>query len=316
MSQKIKVAISACLLGQKVRYNGQHKQSAFCVRVLSEWFDFLPICPEVEIGMGIPREPIHLVQTEQGIRAQNISDHSEDYTDALAALAEQKKSQLQDVCGYIFMQKSPSCGAFRVKIYHPNGNPIQGSSAGIYADRVISNHPQLPVEEAGRLNDTHLRENFITRVYANHEWQQTVMQNPTPQALVDFHMRHKYLLFAHAVEKFRELGRLVAAAGQEDLEVLLDQYHTLFMQCLSKPASLKNHINVMYHVLGYMKRELQPDAKKEIIDVIERYRQKAVNLIVPLTLLKHYVNVYQIDYMQQQKYLSPYPYELGLRNNI
>ena len=316
MSNKIKVAISACLLGEKVRYNGQHKQSPFCVNVLSQWFDFLPICPEVEIGMGIPREPIHLVCTENGIRAQNISDHSEDYTDALADLAEQKRDTLADVSGYIFMQKSPSCGAFRVKVYHPNGMPIQGSTAGIYAERVQSNHPQLPIEEAGRLNDTHLRENFITRVYAVHDWQQTVLKNPSPKALVDYHMRYKYLLFAHSDQKYRELGRLVADAGSDDLAQLLDDYHALFMDALSRPASLKKHINVMYHVLGYMKRQLQPDAKQEIIEVIERYRQKAVNLIVPLTLLKHYVNLHKVEYMQQQKYLSPYPYELGLRNYI
>ncbi len=317
MENKIKVAISACLLGQPVRFNGQHKRSKFCVETLSEWFEYLPICPEVEIGLGVPREPIRLLHTaSHGVRAVNIKDAGIDHTEALHALADAKQSALQSACGYIFMQKSPSCGAFRVKVYDQNGIPGGKAAPGIYAAQVQHNHPWLPVEEAGRLNDNRLRENFIIRVFALHDWHNTLGTAPSPKALVQFHTRYKYLLMAHSNPAYQALGQMVAEAGSTPLDKLLDRYFHGFMHALSKPAKAAQHINVMHHVFGYLKKCIDAEAKQAILAEIERYREEAVNLIVPLTLLKHYVKVHRIDYLMQQKYLSPYPYELGLRNWI
>lgn len=315
MKLKIKVAISACLIGQKVRYNGQHKKSAYCLNTLSRWFDFVPICPEVEIGLGVPREPIHLVQKNQRITVKNISDHSQDHTKKLRQLAHEKKTAIHQVCGYIFMQKSPSCGLFRVKVHHNNGMPLAATAAGIYATQIQKNHPELAIEEAGRLNDIRLRENFIMRVFTADDWRRNVIKQPSSAALIDFHTRYKYLLFAHSVETYRLMGKVVGKQSHGNQQTV-NQYQDLLTDCLSKPAPLKNHINVMYHILGYLKKIINNDAKKEIINMIERYREKAVNLIVPLTLLKHYVTIYKVDYMLKQKYLSPYPYELGLRNHL
>jgi len=314
--EKIKVGISACLLGQPVRFNGSHKNSPFCSQVLTEWFDYVPICPEVEIGMGVPREPIRLVREDQQIRVKNVTDQSRDYTEQLHDFADSKAPELKDLCGYIFMQKSPSCGVFRVKVYNLNGIPEVEPATGAYVHQLKKHLPHLPMEEAGRLNDVRLRENFIIRVFANQDWQQNVLAAPEPKNLVAFHTRYKFLLQAHSEQHYRQLGQLVATAGVTPMEELLDQYIAGFMSCLSTVAKVGNHVNVMLHMLGFLKKELPADVKASLLNLIERYQEQAVHLIVPLTLLRHYVELYEIDYLLEQKYLSPYPYELGLRNHI
>jgi len=312
--EKIKVAISACLLGQPVRYNGGHKHAPFCTQVLSQWFEFVPICPEVEIGMSVPREPIRLVMEEGRVRAKNVTDQSQDYTDKLAQLATAKIPELADVCGYIFMQKSPSCGLFRVKAYLPTGMPHNEPQTGIYAKVIDDALPLLPKEEAGRLNDMPLRENFIIRVFATDAWRREVLTNKTPGALVEFHRRYKFLLQAHSEVMYRELGRLVARANEG--ETIRHDYFRLFMQCLAKPAEINSHVNVLYHLLGFLKNSLGSEAKASIIKTIEQYQQQKVFLMTPLTMMRHYAEVHHINYLLEQVYLQPYPNELGLQNHI
>ncbi len=314
--KKIKVGISACLLGQPVRFNGSHKNSPFCSQVLAEWFEFVPICPEVEIGMGIPREPIRLVNENNQIRVKNVTDQSQDYTDQLHALADQKAPELNDLCGYIFMQKSPSCGVFRVKVYNSNGMPGTNPAMGAFAYQLKQHHPLLPMEEAGRINDIRLRENFIIRVFANHDWRENVLAEPAAKNLVAFHTRYKFLLQAHSEVHYRQLGRLVAQAGTVPIEQILADYFSLFTACLSHVAKVNNHVNVLLHMLGFLKSKLPSSVKLSIINLIERYKEQKIHLIVPITMLKHYVEIHQIEYLLEQKYLSPYPYELGLRNNL
>lgn len=314
--KKIKVGISACLLGQPVRFNGSHKNSPFCNEVLSEWFEFIAICPEVEIGMGIPREPIRLVNENNQIRVKNVTDQTKDYTDQLHALADQRAPELNDLCGYIFMQKSPSCGVFRVKVYNQNGMPETNPAMGAFAYKLKQHYPLLPMEEAGRINDINLRENFIIRVFANHDWRENVLTEPLAKNLVAFHTRYKFLLQAHSEADYRKLGRLVADAGIRPIADVLADYFELFTACLSQLAKINNHVNVLLHMLGFLKTQLPSEVKSSILKLIDRYKEQKVHLIVPITMLKHYVDIYQIEYLMDQKYLSPYPYELGLRNTL
>jgi uncharacterized protein YbgA (DUF1722 family)/uncharacterized protein YbbK (DUF523 family) len=313
---KIKVGISACLLGQPVRFNGSHKNAPFCSEVLSEWFEYVPICPEVEIGMGIPREPIRLVNENNQIRVKNVTDQSRDYTDQLHALADTRAPELNDLCGYIFMQKSPSCGVFRVKVYNTNGMPETNPAMGAFAYQLKKHYPLLPMEEAGRINDIRLRENFIIRVFANHDWRQHVIASPLPKNLVAFHTRYKFLLQAHSESHYRQLGQIVAEAGVKPMQEILTQYIELFTSCLSQLAKINNHVNVMLHMLGFLKLKLSTKEKSSVIALIEQYKAKKVPLIVPVSMLNHYVEIHQVEYLLGQKYLSPYPYDLGLRNSL
>ncbi|TDR22695.1 YbgA family protein [Marinicella litoralis] len=314
--KKIKVGISACLLGQAVRFNGSHKNSVFCNEILSEWFEYVPICPEVEIGMGVPREPIRLVNENNQIRVKNVTDQSKDYTDQLHALADQRAPELHDLCGYIFMQKSPSCGVFRVKVYNQNGMPETNPAMGAFAYQLKQHYPLLPMEEAGRINDIRLRENFIIRVFANQDWREHVLAAPLAKNLVAFHTRYKFLLQAHSESHYRKLGQLVADAGVKPIDEILQQYFTLFTECLTQVAKINNHVNVLLHMMGFLKNQLPSEVKASLLNLIERYKEQKVHLIVPITMLKHYVDIHQIEYLMNQKYLSPYPYELGLRNSL
>ncbi|MEZ5470839.1 MAG: DUF523 and DUF1722 domain-containing protein [Marinicella sp.] len=314
--EKIKVGISACLLGHQVRFNGSHKNSVFCHDVLSQWFDFVPLCPEVEIGMGIPREPIRLVKENKQIRVKNVTDHSRDYTSQLHQLADSKAAELTDLCGYIFMQKSPSCGVFRVKVYNPKGMPEVNPAMGAFAYKLKQHLPLLPMEEAGRLNDIRLRENFIIRVFAHHDWRKHVLATPEPKNLVAFHTRYKFLLQAHSEGDYRKLGQIVAEAGVKPMSQILSEYFNLFTVCLTHVAKINNHVNVLLHILGFLKSKIPSEVKQSILSLIERYKEQKIHLIVPITMLKHYVEIHQIEYLLNQKYLSPYPYELGLRNNL
>ena len=319
-SSKIPVGISSCLMGQQVRFDGGHKRSRFCTDVLSEYFDYLPLCPEMAIGMGTPRQPIRLVSesaTDERVFARGTRDESLDVTDALRQYGEQQGQQQQQLCGYIFMQKSPSCGLFGVKRYLPNGMP-EGSTAGVYAAEFRKQQPLLPVEEAGRLNDPGLRENFLVRVFAYHDWQQFASNGYSAKELIEFHARYKYLVMAHSQTHYKSLGRLLADLSGEDVHAVGEQYFSELMQALAKPASRKMHTNTLMHLQGYLKNLISSDDKRELTDVIQQYHQGIVPLIVPLTLLKHHLNHHQEanQYARQQVYLNPYPYELGLRNAI
>lgn len=311
----IRLGISSCLLGQQVRYDGGHKRDAFITQTLAEHVEFLPLCPEVAIGLGIPRPPIRLVQTEAGVRALGVDAPHSDVTDQLVAYAKQMLDQLAGLSGYIFKKKSPSCGMERVKVYGADGQ-IVGVDSGRYALTIMRALPELPVEEEGRLNDPALRENFIERVFVYHRWQQLLHTGLTPSALVAFHTQHKFNVLAHDEVIYRELGRLVAQAGNRDLGELSALYIRELMTALKQAATAQRHANVLMHIMGYVKQQLDSADKAELLQVIDAYRRQQVPLIVPITLLQHHLRRHPDDYIAQQYYLNPHPRELMLRNHV
>lgn len=313
---RIKVGISSCLLGENVRFDGGHKHLRLCTDSLSRFFEFVPECPEVGIGMGIPRKPIRLVGNVQAPQAVAVHDYQLNYTAELVAFGQQKAREHKDLCGYIFMKNSPSCGLFRVKVYQENGYPATEAGRGIYADVLKKAHPLMPMEESGRLNDPLLRENFISRVFAYSDWQQLLNEGLTHHKLINFHTRYKYSLMAHSPVHYAELGRMLADAGNHDIEALGDRYFNTLMMVLSKIASRKTHTNVLMHIQGYLKKKLSSTEKQELADIIDRYRTAELPLIVPITLLKHHFNNYPDPYIAKQAYLQPYPDALSLRNTI
>ncbi|MFP3874753.1 MAG: 2-thiouracil desulfurase family protein [Thiohalophilus sp.] len=314
-THRIRIGISSCLLGQEVRYDGGHKRNVYVLNNLGEYFEFVPCCPEVAIGMGVPRPPIRLVRRDDGVHAVGIEDPTMDRTEALRDYAFDVSGQLQDVSGYILKKDSPSCGMERVRVFDHNNVPAKTGS-GIYAATLMECLPNLPFEEEGRLMDPVLRENFIERVFVYYRWQQMIKAGLSPSALVDFHSRHKFNVLAHDEPAYRRLGRLVADAGKEHLHSLAGGYIDILMQALKIPATRKRHTNVLMHVMGYLKNSLDGDDKEELLEVLEKYRLGQVPLIVPITLLKHHLRKYPQPYIDQQYYMNPYPEELMLRNSL
>ncbi|MBZ9781754.1 DUF523 and DUF1722 domain-containing protein [Pseudomonas sp. REP124] len=312
---KPKIAISACLMGAEVRYNGGHKASRLCSQTLTDYFDFVPVCPEVAIGLGIPREPIRLVGDADQPEAVGTVNPELNVTRSLAEYGQHMASELDDICGYIFMQKSPSCGLERVKVYHANGAP-HGSGQGIYAQAFCAQHPDLPVEEDGRLNDPVLRENFLTRVFAYHAWQQLLQEGLSRRGLTDFHARYKYQLMAHNPEQYKALGKLLGSMGDTDPQILGPRYFSELMTALKRCATRGTHTNVLQHISGYLREAISAEDKQEVQHVIGQYRHGIVPLVVPLTLLKHHFRQHPDPYIAQQVYLQPHPENLSLRNAI
>ncbi len=309
---KIPVGISSCLLGQPVRYDGGHKLDSYITGTLAEYFDFQPFCPEVAIGLGTPRPTIQLAKIANEIRSVGVSNPDWDVTGPLRAYAQQQKSAQANLCGYILKKDSPSCGMERVKVYINNQPYKQGR--GIYAEEMMRNNPLLPVEEEGRLGDPRLRENFIQRVYVLYRWKQLLAEGLTPSRLTRFHARHKLIIMSH--ENYVDLGQLLASVSKANINEVADTYITQLMKALQKVASRKNHVNVLQHIQGYLKKELVADEKAELCELIERYRKGEVPLIVPITLLKHHFRKNPDPYIEDSYYLSPYPQELRLINEI
>ena len=310
--KKIPIGISSCLLGQAVRYDGGHKHDAYINGTLSEYFDFQPFCPEVEIGLGTPRPTIHLVKVDGALRCVGIKDPEIDVTERLRLHAEQKKALHAELCGYILKNNSPSCGMERVKVYE--GIQSHKDGVGIYAQEMMRLNPLLPVEEEGRLGDAGLRENFIQRVYVLYRWKQMLETGLTPSDLTHFHARHKLIIMSH--DDYRDLGQLLASVTKANVADLAEQYILQLMMTLKKVAHRKNHVNVLQHIQGYLKKDLAADDKAELCEVIERYRNGYIPLIVPITLLKHHFRKSPDPYIDDSYYMSPYPQELRLINQL
>lgn len=310
----IKIGISSCLLGEKVRYDSGHKLNKYATEVLGHYFEFVPFCPEVSIGLTIPRAPIRLVDIDGDVRCVGVKDTSLDVTDALRAKADEQVHWHQDLCGYILKHSSPSCGMERVKVY--NKTMPTKTGVGIYAKQLLENFPSLPVEEEGRLEDPHLRENFIQRVFVYARWREMAAQGYTIAHLQQFHAQHKYIFMSHDQLLAKELGALLAQNCSDSIEVLAQAYLTAMMQLLKKMASKKGHVNTLKHIQGYLKRSLDTPDKQELNDIIEQYRQGLVPLIVPMTLLRHHFRRHPDDYINQSYYLEPHPSELMLLNRI
>jgi uncharacterized protein YbgA (DUF1722 family)/uncharacterized protein YbbK (DUF523 family) len=317
---KIRIGISACLLGEEVRYNGGHKRDAFLTDTFGRYVEWVPVCPEVEMGMGTPRPPIRLERiggTSQSPRLIMPSTGG-DYTDAMREYAERRVAELArlDLDGYVLKKDSPSCGMERVKVYHGNGAPSK-DGRGLFAGVLLTRLPDLPVEEEGRLNDPALRESFISRVFVHHRWREGERQGWTRAALMRFHERHKFLLMARNQTAMRRLGRLLGEPDRsEPIETLAAAYRQGLTEILRRPPSRRGHTNVLHHLAGYVSDALDRDDRAELAETIERYRLGLVPLIVPLTLIRHHVRRQRVGYLQDQAYLDPHPHELMLLNHV
>jgi len=316
MEDKIKLGISACLLGEKVRFDGGHKLDRFLAYTLGEYVDYVPVCPEVEIGLPTPREALRLVGDPEEPRLV-FSRSGWDITERMTGWARQRVKELEGegLCGFIFKGKSPSSGMERVKLYDKNGVPKK-EGVGIFARIFMEHFPLLPVEEEGRLHDPRLRENFIEAVFTFKRWRDCLKDGMNPGRLVDFHTRHKLLLMAHSVELYRRMGKVVAQAGTLPPEELFGGYQQLLMQAMRLKTTVSKNSNVLMHAMGYFKKDLSADEKQELLEVIGNYQRGHVPLLVPVTLLNHYVRKYDEAYLKRQYFLNPHPLELQLRNHV
>ena len=312
---QVRLGVSACLIGAKVRFDGGHKRNRFLIDELGSHFEFVPFCPEVAIGMGTPRPSIRLVGDVEAPRALGSRDDGLDVTDALKAYSDNRARRLEGLSGFIFKKDSPSCGMERVKVYSDKGMP-QREGVGIFARAVQQANPLLPVEEEGRLNDSTLRENFVSRVFVYARWQALRQQGLTKKGLLDFHTRHKLLLMAHSPVAYRELGRLLARLDNASLDGLADRYIERIMQVLKTPANRKRHVNVLQHVLGYLRKHVDAVNRADLVDVIDDYRLGMVPLVVPVTLLQHHFRSNPHPWISRQVYMNPHPRELLLRNTL
>lgn len=312
---RLRLGVSACLLGQTVRYDGGHKRDGFVADVLAEHFELVPTCPEVAIGLGVPRAPIRLVQTATGIRVRGVRDADLDVTDALDAESARVHRAEPDLCGYVLKKNSPSCGLERVKTYTEAGMP-HGRAPGAFAVGLVARAPLLPMEEEGRLNDPTLRENFIERVFAYARWRALTAAGASGADLVDFHARHKYQLLAHNQAAYRRLGQLVAGAGRRPADDLLAQYGAQFMAALGRHASIGSHVNVLQHLAGHLKDRLDDADRAELHEAIAAYQQRRAPRLVPLTLLRHHLRRLPRPWAAAQTYLNPDPREQMLLNHV
>ena len=310
-----RIGISSCLLGDEVRFDGGHKRDTFLTRVLDPYVEWIRVCPEVEVGMGVPRETLRLVRVDGDTRMITTRTGI-DHTDSMRAWAGKRTKALagMDLRGYVLKKDSPSCGMERVKVYGDAGGARVG--IGTYAEVLKARFPALPIEEEGRLTDPVLRENFIERVFAYDRLRMLFDGRWTQSSLVAFHTAHKMALLAHSTTAYQELGRLVAGGSKTPRAELQRRYEELFMCTLARPASVKRHTNVLMHMAGHLKKDLDEECKRELTDCIDEYRRGLVPLVVPVTLLRHYVRLHRIAYLAGQTYLEPHPRELMLRNHV
>jgi len=311
----LRLGVSSCLTGEAVRFDSGHARDRFVVDTLGRWFEFVPVCPEVDVGMGVPRPTIRLVDRDGEVRLVAPST-GEDFTERMDAYAEAKVDDLMDLDldGYVLKKGSPSCGMERIRVYL-NGMPARRNERGVFARRLMERWPTLPVEEEGRLNDRRLRENFIERAFARNRWRALVGRGLTRRRLIEFHTAHKLLIRAHNEAAYRRMGRLVGSAGAIRDHELFAAYEREFQTALQTKATTKKHVNVLQHALGYLKGFLDPVEKREILAAVEDYRTGLLPLVVPLTLLRYNVRRFDVEYLAGQLYFDPHPKELMLRNH-
>jgi uncharacterized protein YbgA (DUF1722 family)/uncharacterized protein YbbK (DUF523 family) len=314
--EEIRIGISSCLLGQEVRYDGGHKRDPFVTGALSGFVTFVPVCPEVEVGMPVPRPAIRLVRRGEDVRLVDPR-HGVDHPEPMRRWSTARARELAelDLAGYILKKDSPSCGMERVKVHAEKGPGVR-DGVGLFAQQLLLRFPLLPVEEEGRLNDPALRENFIERIFAYRRLRAVFSPRWTVGQLVRFHTAEKLLLLAHDPESYRALGKLVATAKQLPRAEVETRYGERYMRALRTPATKGKHCNTLQHMSGYFKDVLDSAEKAELQESISDYRRGLVPLVVPLTLLRHHVRRHGSAYLAGQSYLDPHPKELMLRNHV
>lgn len=319
MAPPIRVGISACLLGDQVRFDGGHKRDAFLIDTLGPCVEWVKVCPEVEVGMGTPRESIRLVEDGGRLRLLTVRT-GVDHTAAMTNWTARRVRELgaEDLSGFVVKKDSPSCGMVRVKVYGPPGStgPAGRHGRGLFTGALIDAYPDLPVEDEGRLSDARLRENFIERVFAYRRVRDLFAPRWTVGALVAFHTNQKLVLMAHAPQAYQAIGRLVARALGMDRETLRTRYIAEFMAALRVMATARRHANVLQHMMGYFSDALDPASRAELVRTIADYRLGQIPLVVPVTLIRHFVRLYDVQYLAGQVYLEPHPRELMLRNHV
>ncbi len=315
MERKVRLGISTCLLGKNVRYDGGHKLDHFLADTLGRFVEYVPVCPEFEAGFGVPREAMRLVGDPSRPRLVTRQTR-EDLTTRMKRWTRGRLRELcgEDLDGFIFKSGSPSSGMERVKVYDEKGNSRKIGS-GLFAGAFMTRFPSVPVEDDGRLHDIDLRENFIVRVFAYSRWRQLCAGKPRRSDIVDFHSRHKYLLMAHSPAVLKDLGKLVARVKDLELGEFKQSYEFLFMNALKHIATVRKNANVLQHMSGYFKEKLAGEDKSELQEIIGQYRQEFIPLIVPVTIIRHYVRVFDEPYLKVQYFLEPNPLELKLRNH-
>lgn len=312
----IKIGISTCLLGEKVRFDAGHKKDRYLTDVLGNYFEWIPVCPELEVGMGVPRESVRLVGSTDSPRMVGHKSGT-DWTEKMMKYSAERVRRLRglNLSGYILKSDSPSCGMERVRVYTENGMPSK-TGVGLYANAFLKEFPYIPVEEEGRLNDARIRDNFIVRVFSYHRLQILFSDGFSRGSLVKFHTIHKYLLLSHSPKHYELLGRIVADAKKYSPSDLKEKYCAMFMEGLSIKSTTKKNVNVLHHILGFLREEITVIERDDILRIIDDYYHELVPLIVPITLIKHYVMKRNVPYIRDQVYLNPHPKELMLRNHV
>lgn len=312
---KIRIGVSLCLLGEPVRYDGQHKHDHFITDTLGQYFEYVGVCPEVECGLGVPREPVRLVGDPAKPRL--ISSRTGiDQTERMQNWAARRVRELEreDLCGFIFKARSPSSGMENVKVYNEKGG-FSGKAPGMFAKAFMDHFPALPCEDEGRLNDPDLRENFVERVFTLWRFRRAIRSSPTLRTLMEFHARNKLLIQAHHERLMREMGREIAGLKARTVAAYIPKYEAKLMTALKELATVRKHTNILQHMLGFLRKVADEADRKELAGLIEDYHRELVPLIVPVTMLRHHVLRHGIDYLKDQYYLSPHPMELKLRNH-
>ncbi len=314
MLEKIKIGVSTCLLGKKVRYDGNHSHDRYITQTLGLFTQWVQVCPEVECGMPTPREAVRLVGDPACPRLVTQKTN-QDMTKMMKDWIPGKLKALEkeNLCGFIFRSKSPSSGLYRIRVYGDDGK-VRKTGTGMFARAFTRHFPRVPVEEAGRLHDPKPREHFIERIFSFQRWRHLLDTDKTVGGLVDFHTKNKYLILSHSQNHYRTMGRLVAQGKKVSTDELFEQYESQLLKAMDLKTTLKKNINVLHHMMGFFKKDLSPDEKQELLSVIDQYRNGYVPLIVPMTLFNHYVRKYDQPWLKNQTYLNPHPFELKLRN--
>lgn len=315
---RLRIGVSACLLGEEVRYNGGHKRDPFLTDVLGQYVEWVPVCPEVEIGLGTPRPAMRLVKIGEDTRMVT-PETGADHTEAMRVYSERRVGELfgERLAGYILKKDSPSCGMERVKLYPAEGGAPVKEARGLFAEALLRRWPDLPVEEEGRLHDPLLRENFVTRIFVRDRWMQEEEEGWTRASLMRFHERHKFLLMARNQAGMRRLGRLLGQSGKQDgARELAQTYLAGMTEVMRRPATRRGHTNVLYHLAGFVTDRIDDGDRRELIESIDRYRAGQLPLIVPVTLIRHHVRRLEVEYLRDQVYLEPHPQELMLLNHV